>query len=124
MSGISGEYTMRVASSPGVALTIAPQHEVEGKLEGNPSLGYLHNGYAGQSVTLGVEPAGGYPLLDLSITIVALTDMRTVLLEVDENGAGQGETAVFLPPADDEYYVVVEGEDGSSGVFVLTMTEP
>jgi hypothetical protein len=123
MKGVGGEYTLRIASTPGVALTIAPHHKVEGKLEGGGSVGYLHNGYAGREVTFRVEPAPGYSELDVSLTIVALSDMGTVLLAVDENGLGQGEAATFVPPADDEYYIAVHGENGSSGVFNLTMVK-
>lgn len=123
LNGVSGEYALRIASSPGVALTIAPHHQVEGKLEGEPSVGYLHNGYAGQQVTFSVEPAPGYSALDLSLTVVALSDMGTVILTVNENGPGQGEVATLVPPSDDEYYITVRGESGSKGVFRLSMSE-
>ncbi|MFZ5918798.1 MAG: hypothetical protein ACOYZ7_17820 [Chloroflexota bacterium] len=122
IEGVGGEYALRIASSPGVALTIAPHHQVEGKLERGQSVGYLHNGYAGQEVTFTVEPAPGYSEFDVSLSIVALSDMATVLLAVNEHGPGQGEIATFVPPADDEYYIAIRGED-STGVFSLSMVE-
>jgi hypothetical protein len=124
LNGVAGKYAMRIASSPGVALTIAPQHTVEGKLEGGGNVGFLHNGFAGREVTFKVEPNPGNFELDMSLSIVALSDMKTVLLTVDEAGAGSGEVATFVPTADDEYYLAVQGKDGSSGTFTLSMFEP
>jgi hypothetical protein len=122
LNGVDGQYALRIATSPGVALTIAPHHEISAKLEGQ-SVGYLHNGYAGREVTFNVVPAPGYTDLDLSVTIVALSDMGTVLVDVDDNGPGQGESATLVPPADDEYFISIQGENGSTGVFNLTMVE-
>ena len=123
LNGADGQYALRIATSPGIALYVAPHHEVAGKLEGE-DLGYLHNGYAGQATIFNVMPAPGYFDLDLSLSIVSLLDMGTVLMEVDEGGPGEGESAIFIPPADDEYLISVRAENGSTGVFNLTMAEP
>ncbi len=121
INGVAGEYAMRIASTPGVALTIAPQHTVEGKLEGPGGLSYLHNGYVGRELRLTVTPA--VDVLDLQVTIIALSDMSQVLLYADERGAGEAETVVFLPPADDEYLITVQDNGQGTGAFSLAMSE-
>lgn len=123
MNATAGGYKLRIASSAGVALYVNPRHSVQGKLESNDHLSYLHNGYADQVATISVTPAEGSADLDLSLIIVSLRDLATVLLEVDDSGPGQQETAIFRAPSDDEYLVTVRRQGDSVGIFTLKMTE-
>lgn len=124
LNGVAGQYALRVAGSPGVALAIAPQHQIEGMLADDSSVGYLHDGYVGRPATFDVAPAAGYADLDLRVTVVSLSDMSTVLLDVNDTGAGEAERVVFDSPAESMYYILVQSVNGSTGAFSLTMTEP
>jgi len=123
MTAKAGSYKLRIASSSGVALYFNQRHMVQGKFENNDNLSYLHLGYAGRDATISVTPAEGYADLDLRLTIVSLRDMSTILLEVDDNGPGQQETAVFKAPSDDQYLVTVWRQGDSVGVFTLKQAE-
>ena len=123
MNAKAGSYRLRIGSSSGVALYFNARHMVQGKFENNDHLSYLHLGYAGRDATLSVTPAEGYADLDLSLTIASLRDTSTILLEIDDNGPGQQETAIFKAPSDDQYLITVRRKGNSVGVFTLKQAE-
>ena len=96
---------------------------VQGKLENNDHLSYLHLGYAGRVAWISVTPTEGYTDLNLSLTIVSLRDTSTILQEVDANGPGQQELAIFTAPSDDQYLITVRRQGDSMGVFTLKLED-
>jgi hypothetical protein len=113
----AGSYRLALNTNAGVTLFLVDGDEVLSLLGLASRLEYAVALNVGQTVTAVANPD---PDLDLTLQIYDLDE--NLLLEVNENGAGEPETLTYSSLATGVYFLVARTDLGSIGQFTLTMT--
>ncbi len=97
---------------------LEPKYLVAGSLIPDKSIGYAYYGKAGETLNVILTSDPKAPM-DVSVIIVAFSDLKTVLAKTNSTGKGGVETLSFPIPKNGVYIMVVSDAENKGGSFLM-----
>jgi hypothetical protein len=113
-----GTYKGTFVGTEDVFFTLESHYLIAGSPPAGESIGYTLVGDTGETLTVLVTSDSSAPI-DARIRVLAFSDLKTTLVEVNDTARGGTETVVFPIPKNDIYVVYVDDAEGDAGSFLM-----